>query len=147
MDLKESSWKRERAKELMKLILQVTVWVVQQVSHGEEGVIEDTRRLRPVLGTDQQHALQQRHKLPPVGLLRLHIAGVQAQDQVHLETPEQRVRLGPRVHWIASRDGWTHLCYVVEAAEDVFSGLFGFEPSLFLVLFRGLRKKRRFGNI
>lgn len=122
----------------------MTVWVVQQMGHCEKGVIEDAGRVRPVLSADQQHALQQRHKLSPVSLLRLHIVGVKAQDQVHLMKPEQKVRLGPCVNWIVSQDGWTHVCDVVNAAEDVFSSLFGFEPSLFLMLFCGLRKD---GNI
>lgn len=113
------------------------------MGHCEEGVVEDAGWLRPVLSADQQHALQQGHKLPPVSLLRLHIAGVKAQDQVHLMKPEQKVRPGPRVNWIVARGGWTHVCDVVEAAEDVFSGLFGFEPSLFLMLFCGLRNKRK----
>lgn len=77
------------------------MWVVQEVGHGEEGVIEDAGRLRPVLGADQQHALQQGHELSPVGLLRLHVAGVQAQDQVHLMKPEQKVRPG----WGAASTG------------------------------------------
>lgn len=38
--------------------LLVTVWVVQQMSHSEEGVIEDAGGNGPVLGIDQQHALQ-----------------------------------------------------------------------------------------
>lgn len=64
--------------------LLVTVWVVQQMSHREERVIEDAGGNSPVLGVDQQHALQQRHKLPPVGLLCLHVTGIRTQHQVHL---------------------------------------------------------------
>lgn len=64
--------------------LLVTMRVVQQVSHGEEGVIEDAGGNRPVLGGDQQHALQQRHKLPPVGLLCEHVAVIGSEHQVHL---------------------------------------------------------------
>lgn len=30
--------------------------------------------------------------------------------------------------------GWTHVCYVIETAEDVLSGLFGFKSRLFLML-------------
>lgn len=67
------------------IILQVTVWVVQQMSHCEKGVIKDTRWIGPVLSTDQQHALQQRHKLSPVSLLCLHITGLKTQNQVHLK--------------------------------------------------------------
>lgn len=68
--------------------LLVTVWVVQQMSHGEEGVTEDAGGNDPVLGVDEQHAFQQRHELPPVGLLCLHVAGVRAQHQVHLNNPD-----------------------------------------------------------
>lgn len=39
-----------------------------------------------------------------------------------------------------ARAGWTHVCYVVEAAENIFPGLFGFKSRLFLVLFRGLKE-------
>ena len=49
--------------------LLVTVGVVQQMSHGEEGVAEYIRGNRPVLGVDQQHRFQQRHKLSAVSLL------------------------------------------------------------------------------
>lgn len=38
--------------------LLVAVWVVQQVGHREEGVVEDTGGNGPVLGVDQQHAPQ-----------------------------------------------------------------------------------------
>lgn len=62
----------------------VAVWVVQQMSHGEEGVTEYACGDGALLGGDGQHALQQRHKLPPVHLLRLHVAVVVTQDQVHL---------------------------------------------------------------
>lgn len=62
----------------------VAVWVVQQMSHGEEGVTEYAGGDGALLGGDLQHALQQRHKLPPVHLLRLHVAVVVTQDQVHL---------------------------------------------------------------
>lgn len=64
--------------------LLVAVWVVQQVGHGEEGVIEDAGGNSPVLSVDQQHAFQQGHKLPPVSLLCLHVPGVRTQHQVHL---------------------------------------------------------------
>lgn len=64
--------------------LLVTVWVVQQMSHSEEGVTEDIGGNSPVLSSDQQHALQQRHKLPPVGLLCLHVTVIRTQHQVHL---------------------------------------------------------------
>lgn len=64
--------------------LLVAVGVVQHVSHGEEGVAEDIRRDRPVFGVDQEHALQQRHKLPPVSLLHVQVTGIRAQHQVHL---------------------------------------------------------------
>lgn len=64
--------------------LLVTVWVVQQMSHSEEGVTEDTGWNSPVLSSDQQHALQQRHKLSPVSLLRLHDTIIRTQHQIHL---------------------------------------------------------------
>lgn len=64
--------------------LLVTVWVVQQVSHGEEGVIEHIAWNSPVLSIDQQHPPQERHKLPPVGFLGLHITVVGDEHQVHL---------------------------------------------------------------
>lgn len=63
----------------------VTVWIVEEMSHGQEGVVEDTGRNGPVLGVDQQHAPQQRHKLPAVWALRLHVAVVRSQHQVHLD--------------------------------------------------------------
>lgn len=67
--------------------------VVQQVSHGEKGVIEDAGGIGPVLGADQQHALQQGHKLSPVSLLRVRIAAIGTQKQVHLGKPKAaRVR-------------------------------------------------------
>lgn len=64
--------------------LLVTVWVVQQMSHSEEGVIEDTGGNSPVPSINQQHALEQRHKLPPVSLLCLHVTVIRTQHQVHL---------------------------------------------------------------
>lgn len=70
--------------------LLVTVWVVQQMSHGEEGVTEDAGGNNPVLGIDEQHAFQQRYKLPPVGLLCLHVTGIRTQYQVHLTDGQQR---------------------------------------------------------
>lgn len=65
--------------------LLVTVWVVQQMSHSEEGVIEDAGRNSPVLSIDQQHALQQRHKLSPVCFLCLHVTVIRTEHQVHLK--------------------------------------------------------------
>lgn len=60
------------------------------MSHGEEGVVEDVGGNGPVLGVDQQHGLQQGHELPPVRLLRLHVAVVGAQHQVHLADKKRR---------------------------------------------------------
>lgn len=54
------------------------------MSHSEEGVTEDSGGNNPVLSIDKQHALQQRHKLPPVCLLCLHVAVIRTQHQVHL---------------------------------------------------------------
>ncbi len=54
------------------------------MSHSEEGVIEDAGGNSPVLSIDQQHAPQQRHKLPPVSLLCLHVTVIRTQHQVHL---------------------------------------------------------------
>lgn len=70
----------------------VAVWVVQQMSHGEERVTEYAGGNGALLGGDQQHALQQRHKLPPVHLLCLHVAIVVTQDQVHLWDGESQQR-------------------------------------------------------
>lgn len=70
----------------------VAVWVVQQMSHGEEGVTENAGGNGALLGGDHQHALQQRHKLPPVHLLRLHVAVVVTQDQVHLRDGQNAKR-------------------------------------------------------
>lgn len=70
--------------------LLVTVWVVQQMSHSEEGVIENAGWNSPLLSSNQQHALQQRHKLPPVSLLCLHVAIIMTQDQVHLTDKESK---------------------------------------------------------
>ena len=64
--------------------LLVTVWVVQQMRHSEEGVIENRGGNSPVLSIYQQHALQQGHKLPPVRLVCLHVTVVRTQHQVHL---------------------------------------------------------------
>lgn len=113
------------------------------MSHCEKGVIEDTRWLCPVLSTDQQHALQQRHKLSPVSLFRLHITGIKTQNQVHLMKQKQQmsgvVHLWPSLNLMITQDGWTHVCYVVKAAENIFPGLFGFKSCLFLMLFCGLK--------
>lgn len=54
------------------------------MSHSEEGVTEDTGGNSPVFGIDQKHALKQRHKLPPVCLLCLHVSVIRTQHQVHL---------------------------------------------------------------
>lgn len=70
----------------------VAVWEVQQMSHGEEGVTEDAGRNRALLCADGQHALQQRHKLPPVHLLRLHVAVVMTQDHVNLQDGQSQRR-------------------------------------------------------
>lgn len=64
--------------------LLVTVWEIQQVSHSEERMIEDTGRNSPVFSSDEQHALQQGHKLLPVSLLCLHVTVIRTQHQVHL---------------------------------------------------------------
>lgn len=72
-----------RAASLVAASL-VTVREVQEMDGGEEGVIEDAAGSDPVLSVDQQHALQQRHKLPPVGLLCLHVGGIRSQHHVHL---------------------------------------------------------------
>lgn len=119
------------------------------MSHGEKGVIEDAGWISPVLSTDQQHALQQRHKFSPVGLLRLHVAGIETQNQVHLMGAKQQ--MSGRQPWasgrvMVTRDGRTHVCYVVKAAENIFPGLFGFKSSLFLMLFCGLERTFRFMN-
>lgn len=60
------------------------MWVVQQMSHSEEGVIEDAGGNSSVFSIDQQHAPQQRDKLPPVNLLCLHVTVIRTQHQVHL---------------------------------------------------------------
>lgn len=151
--------------------LLVTVWVVQQMSHSEEGVIENTGWNSPLLSSNQQHALQQRHKFPPVSLLCLHVTIIMTQDQVHLTDKESKntdkrqsiwlgtARLYSRgfVVWPLSQlvchlfgltlirvisCDWTHMCYVIQTAEDVLSGFFGFKSRLFLVLFCSLRGQK-----
>lgn len=87
LDMSKQKNKRECASTV--IFLQVTVWVVQQVSHSEKGMIEDTGWNSPVLSTDKKHALQQRHKLSPVSLLCLHITGIGTQNQVHLIEQKQ----------------------------------------------------------
>lgn len=47
-------------------------------------MVEDIGGDSPVLGVDQQHGLQQRHKLSPVCFLCLHVAVIRTQHQVHL---------------------------------------------------------------
>lgn len=37
----------------------------------------------------------------------------------------------------------THVCYVIQTAEDVLSGLFGFKSGLFLVLFCRLEETQK----
>lgn len=37
---------------------------------------------------------------------------------------------------------WTHVSYVIQTAEDVLSGLFGFKSRLFLVLFCSLEEQK-----
>lgn len=132
------------------MISQVTVWIVQEMSHCEKGVIKDTRWIGPVFSADQQHALQQRHKLSPVSLLRLHITGIKTQNEVHLMKPKQQmsglVHLWLSLNLMVTQDGWTHVRYVVKAAENIFPGLFGFKSCLFLMLFCGLKKPFRFMN-
>lgn len=82
-------WKRFRAIVTLQLAVQDmkldveallgTVWEVLQMSHGEEGLAEDTGGDSPVLSIEEQHALQQRHKFPPVCFLCLHVAAIGTQ--------------------------------------------------------------------
>lgn len=76
--------KPTRFVETVVAALLVAVWVVQQMSHSEEGVTEDTGGNSSVFSCDQQHALQQRHKLPPVGLLCLHVTVIRTENRVYL---------------------------------------------------------------
>lgn len=68
-----------------KQALLVAVWKVKQVLHGHKGVAESFCGGDPLLGIDQQHLLQQAHKLPTVGLLREQVTTFQIHHQVHLQ--------------------------------------------------------------
>lgn len=43
---------------------------VQQVRHGDEGVVQSLHWRDALVGVQCQHLLQQVYELPPVGLLR-----------------------------------------------------------------------------
>lgn len=58
---------------------------VQQVLHRYEGVAESFCRGDPLLRINQQHLLQQAHKLSAVRLLHQQVATFQIHHQVHLE--------------------------------------------------------------
>lgn len=73
------------------------------MSHSEEGVTEDTGGNSPVLGIDQQHALKQRHKLPPVCLLCLHVSVIRTQHQVHLTEQVTATNLGLNIYFVKVR--------------------------------------------
>lgn len=60
------------------------------MSHSKEGVTEDAGGKNPVLSINQQHAFQQRHKLPPVCLLCLHVTVIRTQHQVHLISEDRK---------------------------------------------------------
>lgn len=68
-----------------KQALLVAVWKVKQVLHGHKGVAESFCGGDPLLRIDQQHLLQQAHKLPTVGLLREQVTTFQIHHQVHLQ--------------------------------------------------------------
>jgi len=89
-EVRGTQTKRRALPAPVAAALLVTVRVVQQVGHGEERVAEDAGGDGPVLGVDEQHTLQQGHKLPAVGLLRLHVAAVGAQHHVHLADGGER---------------------------------------------------------
>lgn len=60
----------------------------------------------------------------------------------HQSRPGQVDHIPPPPLPSLGRTGWTHVRDVVQAAEDVLSGLFGFKSRLLLVFFCGLKKKR-----
>lgn len=50
---------------------------VQQVSHGDEGVVQSLHGRDPLVRIQRQHLLQQVYELPPVGLLCQDVCALQ----------------------------------------------------------------------
>lgn len=63
----------------------VAVGKVKQVLHCHKGVAESFSGGNPLFCINQQHLLQQAHKLPTVCLLREQVTTFQIHHQVHLE--------------------------------------------------------------
>ena len=57
---------------------------VQQVAHGDKGVVEGLHGRDALVGVQRQHLLQQVDELPAVRLLRQHVRPVQG-GHVHLQ--------------------------------------------------------------
>lgn len=47
-------------------------------------------------------------------------------------------------HFDINWSGVTHMCYVIQTAEDVLPGLFGFKSCLFLMLFCCLKEVKEY---
>lgn len=69
---------------MYELVLRA-VGEIQEVGHGDEGVVERLDGGDPLVGVDGQHLGQQVDELPAVGLLRQHVAALQVRRHVHLE--------------------------------------------------------------
>lgn len=74
------------------------------------------------------------------------LSGLSTKFTWHREARQFRI-LQWRFTGVFRNLGKTYVCYVIQTAEDVLSGLFGFKPRLFLVFFRCLRKTGRLVQI
>ena len=59
---------------------------VEEVVHGDEGVVEGLDGGDPLVRVDGQHLGQQVYELPAVCLLRQHLTAFQVRRHIHLWT-------------------------------------------------------------
>lgn len=81
---------------------------VKEVLHSEERVGESVAGSQSPISIDQQHGLQEGHKLPAICLFSQLVGPLHAQNKVHLQKKErgleekQTLTFGPRVRALTS---------------------------------------------
>lgn len=122
---------------------------VQQVCHGDKGVVESLHGRDALVGVQRQHLLQQVYELPPVGLLCQDVRPLQVghvdlrgETQGHsctiLEVTETQLLLFPAA--------LPHLHHIIQTVEDVFPRLLRLDAHLCLVLRGRLQEKKHSGG-
>lgn len=81
----------------------VTMGEVKEVLHSEKGVGEGISGGQSLISVDQQHGLQEVHKLPAVCFLSHLIGPLHAKNQIHLgKGGREMLTFEPRVRALSS---------------------------------------------